>query len=375
MIGNDLTGAVIADRFEIRGRLGDGGMGMVYRAWQRSVQREVAIKVIAPNVGGMTEAIQRFEREAQIASQLSHPGFVTVLDHGQSPDGRLFIAMELVRGRALHRVLKQEGALAVERVVRIGVQICDALETAHAYGVVHRDLKLENVMVLDHPPGRDLIKVLDFGLAKLTDDSHHLTARGLVVGTPHYISPEASVSGHTTPACDIYALGVILGELATGAWLWTGDSLTKLLAAKRQPSVVIQRLPPQLQRAIGAMLHPDPKRRATAAQARALLADGVRTDAVDEVLHSLRSEADPEKTTVVRKSTQPGARATPRQNMRPPSTIEDEPALPPTVFTTEAPTLDRPLPFGSSRNWMWRVGLMLIAAVASALVIVLAAPG
>src|SRR5687768_6944386 len=129
----DWSGVVIADRFEIRDRLGDGGMGTVYRAWQRSVQRDVAIKVIAASGYPKTEATHRFEREARIASQLSHPAFVTVLDHGQAPNGQLFIVMELIRGRDLNRIVRQEGALSVERVVRIGVQLCDALETAHAY--------------------------------------------------------------------------------------------------------------------------------------------------------------------------------------------------------------------------------------------------
>src|SRR5262245_12133964 len=112
MQAHDWTGVVIADRFEIRGRLGDGGMGTVYRAWQRSVKRDVAIKVIAPSAMIDADAVKRFEREAHIASQLSHPGFVTVLDHGQSTNGQLFIAMELVRGRDLNRVLREDGALS-----------------------------------------------------------------------------------------------------------------------------------------------------------------------------------------------------------------------------------------------------------------------
>jgi eukaryotic-like serine/threonine-protein kinase len=165
--------------------------------------------------------VRRFLREARLASQLSQPNTVSVFDFGQADDGRLFIAMELIRGRTLYEVLQAEGKFSVERTKRIGVQICDALEAAHKLGIVHRDMKLENVIVLDDPPGRDLLKVLDFGLAKnIRDPGSRATESGIVVGTPRYMSPEAAMSGTSLPAGDIYALGVILGELVTGKPLW-----------------------------------------------------------------------------------------------------------------------------------------------------------
>ncbi len=270
-IADELLGTVICDRFEIRDRLGQGGMGTVYRAWQRSVRREVAIKLIEPSYGKDPMAVQRFEREAQLASQLSQPNTVSVIDFGQAENGRLFIAMELIRGRSLGTVLNTEGAFSIERAVRIGSQICDALEAAHELGIVHRDLKLDNVSVLDHPPGRDLVKVLDFGLAKQFGDRKKGTAVGIVVGTPRYMAPETAIEGITQPAGDVYALGVILAELVLGRALWEGNQLAELVSQKQHPAAAIVTVPLPLRAVIAAMIAPDATQRPTAAEARAQL--------------------------------------------------------------------------------------------------------
>ena len=267
-----IVGTVIDGRFEMRAKIGQGGMGTVYRAWQKSVGREVAVKLIDRSYSRDAMAVRRFLREARLASQLSQPNTVSVFDFGQVEDGRLFIAMELIRGRTLHEVIQKDGPFSVERTVRIGVQICDALEAAHGLGIVHRDLKLENAIVLDHPPGRDLLKVLDFGLAKnIRDPGSRATDTGIVVGTPRYMSPESSMAGVTSSAGDLYSLGVMLGELATGKPLWKGDSLPELISQKLDPAQVIARMPPALRGVIGKLLEPDPDRRPTAEQTRALL--------------------------------------------------------------------------------------------------------
>ena len=269
---DNVIGTVIDGRFEVRDKLGQGGMGTVYRAWQRSVGREVAVKLMDRSYSREPMGVRRFLREARLASQLSHPNTVSVFDFGQAEDGRLFIAMELIRGRTLHDLVKADGAFPVERVVRIGIQICDALEAAHAIGIVHRDMKLENVIVLDHPPGRDLLKVLDFGLAKqVHDPGSRATESGIVVGTPRYMSPEAATGGAVLPAGDLYSLGVILGELATGKPLFDGESLPQLVGQKMDPADAINRAPNALRPVLHALLDPDPDQRPAAGKARGLL--------------------------------------------------------------------------------------------------------
>jgi serine/threonine-protein kinase len=269
-------GSVIGDRFEILEQIGRGGMGSVYRAYQRSVQRDVVIKLIHASRADDPAALRRFEKEARLASQLSQPNTVSVFDFGHTDDGRLFIAMELIRGQNLVEVLARDGVFPLERAVRVGTQICDALEAAHALGIIHRDLKPDNVLVLDQPRGRDLIKVLDFGLAKLFGEPASGDGGG-VAGTPRYIAPEAAMTGVSGPENDVYALGVILGELTTGGPLWNTDRLSQLLERKLAPVTVVERVPPPLRRVIAALIDPDPKRRPSADQARALLrtvADG-----------------------------------------------------------------------------------------------------
>ncbi|MBV8762858.1 MAG: serine/threonine protein kinase [Deltaproteobacteria bacterium] len=279
MAEDPLIGSVIDGRYEVRGALGHGGMGRLYRAWQASVRREVAIKVIDRSLGADPMAATRFQREAELASRLSHPNTVSVFDFGRTASGQLYIAMELIAGKTLTACIRDQGAFALARVARIGIQLCDALEAAHALGIVHRDLKLDNVMVLDEPAGRDLVKILDFGLAKRKDDVGG-TAMGIVVGTPRYIAPEVAVSGVASPASDMYAVGVMLAEMASGATLWASNDLSSLLAQKLQPREVIE-VPPALRVVTRALLDPRPERRPSAAQVRAMLVRVEQGDAAD----------------------------------------------------------------------------------------------
>jgi serine/threonine protein kinase len=264
-----LIGQTIDGRFEVRARLGHGGMGTVYRAYQRSVDREVAIKLMDPMFSKDPVAVRRFEREAQLASKLSQPNTVSVFDFGTASDGRLFIAMELIRGRTLHRIVQAEGAFAVERAARVAVQICDALDAAHRIGIVHRDLKLDNVMVLDEPPGRDLVKVLDFGLAKRVGElDPRATGNGIVVGTPRYIAPEVAVGGDMSPAADVYAVGVILAELVLGRPLWESNNLSELLVHKMAPRAAVVHVPVPLHALVVEMIAANPSERPSAAATR-----------------------------------------------------------------------------------------------------------
>ncbi|MFT3699149.1 MAG: serine/threonine-protein kinase [Kofleriaceae bacterium] len=274
-----LIGQTIDGRFEVRARLGQGGMGTVYRAWQRSVDREVAVKLMDPMFSADPTAVRRFEREAQLASKLSQPNTVSVIDFGKHSDGRLFIVMELIRGRTLHKIVSTEGAFSIDRAARITIQICDALDAAHRLGIIHRDLKLDNVMVLDDPPGRDLVKVLDFGLAKQVGElDPRATGSGIVVGTPRYIAPEVAVGGEMSPAADMYAVGVMLGELTIGKPLWHGDSLSDLLAQKMKPGDVLANVPVAVNALVRELISSKAHERPSAAAVRerlSLLASGM----------------------------------------------------------------------------------------------------
>jgi serine/threonine-protein kinase len=277
-----LLGSVIDGRYEVPSALGHGGMGRLYRAWQKSVSREVAIKLIDRSLVTDPLAATRFTREAELASKLSHPNTVSVFDFGRTAEGQLYIAMELIKGRTLTALLREHGAFPMERIARIGIQLCDAMEAAHRLGIVHRDLKLDNVMVLDEPPGRDLVKILDFGLAKQVGDMRG-TAVGFVVGTPRYIAPEVSTSGVATPAADMYAVGMMLTELAIGGPSWGGDSLGELLAKKLDPQPALAQVPDALRAVTRALLDVAPERRPDAATARELLARIARGELVATV--------------------------------------------------------------------------------------------
>jgi len=211
-----LIGVEVHGRYTIRAPLGRGGMGRVYRAFQHSIGRDVALKVM--NAEGQTEAARRrFMREAHLLGQLNHPGIVAAVDFGQLPDGSLFLVMELLEGKSLHQLVRSEGRLSQERVVELGRQLCDALGAAHYRSIVHRDLKPSNVMLLaGAPAGRDVLKVLDFGLARAVNDVDHLTSSGVVMGSAQFIAPELMDGAEPLPSSDLYSVGAILYVLLNG---------------------------------------------------------------------------------------------------------------------------------------------------------------
>ncbi len=257
MIGRNIDG-----RFEIRARIGHGGMGTVYRAWQHSIGREVAIKVIDQRYVHDRMGVRRFLREARLASQLSQPNTVSVFDFGQTEEGHLYLVMELLKGRTLDQVVREEGAFPAARTIRLGIQMCDALEAAHALAIVHRDLKPSNVIILDEPAGRDLVKVLDFGLAKsLEVDETESTLSGKIVGTPRYMAPEVALGEEAGPSSDLYSLGAILHEVATGRPLFAAPSVSGILAMKAAMPELSHALPPSLRRVLANLLDPEPIRR------------------------------------------------------------------------------------------------------------------
>jgi serine/threonine protein kinase len=225
-----LVGRTIAGKYVVEDLIGSGAMGAVFRARQVALDKTVAIKVMHGETADDPAFAARFQREARAASRLNHPNSIQILDFGAEPDGLLYIAMEYLNGRSLHSVLREEWPLAPARVADILMQTLAALAVAHDMGVVHRDLKPENVMVLrgtdDDGRPKDIVKVCDFGIAKITDPRAYrgsgerdsegpVTTAGFLVGTPEYMSPEQGRGEKLDPRSDLYSVGVILFEMLT----------------------------------------------------------------------------------------------------------------------------------------------------------------
>ncbi len=230
--GHDtLVGRTLAGRFLIRRPLARGGMGQLYEAEQMPLGRVCALKVLDATQRGPSFA-RRFFLEASLASKLKHPNTVTVFDYGQCEDGICYIAMELLEGRTLRQVLASEGPFEELRAVRVARQIARSVREAHGAGIVHRDLKPANVMLIEPSEGGDFVKVLDFGLAKpIGPEGEDLTASGQFVGTPKYMAPEQIEGRPVGPSVDIYALGVLLYEMAAGRPPFEGESSIHVLIA------------------------------------------------------------------------------------------------------------------------------------------------
>jgi tRNA A-37 threonylcarbamoyl transferase component Bud32 len=213
-----LIGAVVNGAYEIRRCIGEGGMARVYEASHRRIpSKRVAIKVLNADLARVPEIAARFEREAQAAAQIDHPGVVAVQDVGRAPDGRPFIAYEHLEGADLGELVRREGRLDFAAAVRIVRQAADALGAAHGRGVIHRDVKPENLFV-SGPAGARRVKVLDFGISKMDEAfGASLTQTGAVLGTPAYMSPEQARGEKVDHRTDVYSLGAVLYRLATGA--------------------------------------------------------------------------------------------------------------------------------------------------------------
>jgi hypothetical protein len=224
-----LLGATFDGRYELVAHLATGGMGAVFRARHVHLRRDVAVKVLRPDLSSSPELVERFRREAEIASALQHDNIVHVTDFGRS-DGYLYLVMDLLVGESLFDRLRREGPLRPEDVVRILWQMCGGLEAAHARGVVHRDLKPENVFLARSASGREVAKLLDFGIAKIADPvSGTATQAGMVVGTPEYLAPEQASGGAVDGRADLYALGLIGWRALTGRHPFSAEDPRGLL--------------------------------------------------------------------------------------------------------------------------------------------------
>ncbi len=228
--GSDtLIGKTLPGGYRIVEFIAEGSMGRVYRAEQSTLGRSVAVKIMNQALLAHPKMVDRFRTEAKAASMLNHPNCMRVYDFGEMPDGPPYLVMELLLGKDLELVLQDEPLLPITRVLDLSLQILRALEEAHEQGIVHRDLKPANVFVLPQRGGGDLVKVVDFGLAKLKSAISGSTMTGLVCGTPAYMAPEQATASETDPRTDLYACGVMLYEMLAGRAPFVDDEPATLL--------------------------------------------------------------------------------------------------------------------------------------------------
>ncbi len=264
-------------------KIGEGGMGVVYRAHHAMLRRATAIKLLTGTTG---QAAARFEREVQITARLTHPNTVAVFDYGRTPNGVFYYAMEFLEGITLEGLVETYGAQPPSRVVHLLLQICGALEEAHAEGLVHRDIKPANIMLTTRGGMQDVVKVLDFGLVKeVANADLRLSAVNTIVGTPHYMSPEAIVDPESIDArADLYGVGATAFFLLTGERVFDGASLVEICSKHLHevpdaPSVRLPGLPEALDRVLLACLEKKPEARPASAS---VLADLLRAAGLPE---------------------------------------------------------------------------------------------
>ncbi len=257
----NVTGEVIADRYELEKLVGTGGMSNVYCAHDRLLERKVALKVLHPQYTEDEEYVARFRHEARAVAQLSHPHIVTVIDRGED-DGQQFIVFEYVDGENLKQLVERTGPLPARRAVELALEVADALAFAHEHGLVHRDVKPQNVLLT--PDGA--AKVTDFGIARSLDVERGVTQTGTVLGTSNYLSPEQASGRPTTPSTDVYSLGVVLYELLTGEVPFAGENFVAVAMKhiNESPPDVLQKrpdVPLRLAAAVDRALAKDPSER------------------------------------------------------------------------------------------------------------------
>ena len=231
LAGTDLTGEIVADRYLVKRRLGAGGMGEVYLAEHVRIGRPCALKVLRPELAADADAVGRFYREAANASRVTHRGVAAVYDFGETAEGVVYLAMELVDGESLRAVLERDGALVPARALALVTQIAAALDAAHAHGIVHRDLKPENVLLAREADGGDVAKIVDFGIAKgAGGESQQVTRPGGIVGTPEFMAPEQLAGDPTDHRTDVYALALVAYALLTARNAFDGERAGDTLA-------------------------------------------------------------------------------------------------------------------------------------------------
>jgi serine/threonine-protein kinase len=263
-----LVGQVIDGKYRLTERLGEGGIGAVYRAEHVFTRKTWAVKLLHPEMSRIEIVVKRFEREARAASAIDHAHVVQVVDFGRAPEGLLYLVMENLEGSSLASAIEASRGLPASRAVPIATQVLGALQAVHAAGIVHRDLKPDNIMLLRRAGQEDYVKLLDFGIAKADVDGagQPLTAVGAVFGTPAYMSPEQALGQPVDLRSDLFALGVILHEMVTGQQPFSGPNpgfiLQEVLHGAARPVRVLDpSLPVSLEAVITRALAKRPEQR------------------------------------------------------------------------------------------------------------------
>src|SRR4051812_12751060 len=259
-----MLGKVVAGRYRLEARLGEGGMGIVYRARHVLIDRVVALKLIRPDLRGETHLRAWMLREARAANRVDHAHIIDIHDIGETEEGELYLVMEYLVGTALSAELAR-GPLPIARGVDILEQMCAALARAHDLGVVHRDLKSDNILLTARGGRKDFVKILDFGLAHLARDPR-LAPKGAVFGTPEYMSPEQARGEDANAQSDLYALGILFFEMTTGQLPFRSNDRETLLEMQRtapspRPRQLRADLPPAAENIILKLLEKDPRKR------------------------------------------------------------------------------------------------------------------
>jgi serine/threonine protein kinase len=263
-------GTVVAGRYEVVARLASGAMGDVYRVEHATLRKSFALKVLKPELSKDPDFVARFQREAIATTRIGQQNIIEVVDFGQLPGGQFYFVMEYLDGQTLASLVYRFGPMTAHRVLKLGLQVARALAASHEQGVVHRDVKPENVMVLERPGDPDFVKVLDFGVAKVTTTEPagvNQTGVGVIIGTPQYMAPEQCVGQPADARTDIYALGLILHELCTGRAVFQGEEASELMLHHTStPAPTFGRgplgdVPPELEALVLMMLQKRPAAR------------------------------------------------------------------------------------------------------------------
>ena len=393
-------GQTLNNRFKIESKIGEGGFGAVYRGVQLATGRKVALKLLHPEMTKDENLVARFRREGMVLCNLRDAHTITTYDFDQTPDGTLYIAMELLEGKSLHQIFHEQAPLEWKRMFKILSEMCSSLAEAHAQGIVHRDLKPENVYLESRPGNPEFVKILDFGIAKvmrgdsIDPASPQLTATGQTLGTLEYMSPEQLMGKPLDGRSDVYALGVVAYEMITGRLPFpdakgpAGLITAQLKQTPMPPSQANPKsgLPQNADRVILKCLEKDKNNRYPDVTALA--------NALVEILDQWRVESNPFASAVSPNSSArlrpmaetqdqpyanpgampPRADPTPKPNVRPQTPGAGVPQFPPQVppgYPSPAASAPAQMsyaqPAGSSARWIWWVvGLLALGAVAGA---------